>query len=120
MLNKIKETTQSSDDEIASNIIILAKNRPDIFTSTKAQVVHLLRSEIQRGKTSDHSCWNSTSEQKLEESVGSVEAFPELGSQSVRIRRIETNGSNQEISTSVQELPCNLRAEQTFLARYPG
>merc|ERR1711977_481051 len=38
LLNKIKETTLASDEEIASNIVNLARNRPDIFDSTKIEI----------------------------------------------------------------------------------
>lgn len=52
MLNKIKETTKASDDEIASNILSLARTRPDIFGSTQDEVGAIVKAEIESRKIS--------------------------------------------------------------------
>merc|ERR1711964_300712 len=52
MLNKIKDSTKASDDQITSNILNLARKRPEVFGSTNNEVMMMVSSEIEQRKIS--------------------------------------------------------------------
>ncbi|CAA7032536.1 unnamed protein product [Microthlaspi erraticum] len=48
MFAKIRETTLAQDDEIAKNIVGLARLRPDIFGTTEEEVSNAVKAEIEK------------------------------------------------------------------------
>ncbi|KAJ0257005.1 splicing factor 3A subunit 1 [Hirschfeldia incana] len=50
MFAKIRETTLAQDDEIAKNIVGLARLRPDIFGTTEEEVSNAVKAEIEKKK----------------------------------------------------------------------
>nr|XP_010912053.1 probable splicing factor 3A subunit 1 [Elaeis guineensis] len=50
MMAKIRETTLAADDEIARNIVGLARTRPDIFGTTEEEVSNAVKAEIEKKK----------------------------------------------------------------------
>ncbi|KAM1652776.1 hypothetical protein ACFX13_005376 [Malus domestica] len=50
MFAKIRGTTLAQDDEISSNIVGLARTRPDIFGTTEEEVSNAVRVEIEKKK----------------------------------------------------------------------
>uniref|UniRef100_A0A2P2MQL0 Uncharacterized protein MANES_04G066600 n=1 Tax=Rhizophora mucronata TaxID=61149 RepID=A0A2P2MQL0_RHIMU len=48
MFAKIRETTLAVDDEIARNIVGLARTRPDIFGTTEEEVSNAVKAEIEK------------------------------------------------------------------------
>ncbi|KAJ0247991.1 splicing factor 3A subunit 1 [Hirschfeldia incana] len=50
MFAKIRETTLAQDDEIAKNILGLARLRPDIFGTTEEEVSNAVKAEIEKKK----------------------------------------------------------------------
>ncbi|KAF5737925.1 splicing factor 3A subunit 1 [Tripterygium wilfordii] len=50
MFAKIRETTLAQDDEIAKNIVGLARTRPDIFGTTEEEVSNAVKAEIEKKK----------------------------------------------------------------------
>ncbi|CAH8389000.1 unnamed protein product [Eruca vesicaria subsp. sativa] len=50
MFAKIRETTLAQDDEIAKNIVGLARLRPDIFGTTAEEVSNAVKAEIEKKK----------------------------------------------------------------------
>ncbi|XP_010523414.1 PREDICTED: probable splicing factor 3A subunit 1 [Tarenaya hassleriana] len=48
MFAKIRETTLAQDDEIARNIVGLARTRPDIFGTTEEEVSNAVKAEIEK------------------------------------------------------------------------
>ncbi|PIA51383.1 hypothetical protein AQUCO_01100304v1 [Aquilegia coerulea] len=50
MMAKIRETTLAQDDEISTNIVGLARTRPDIFGTTEEEVSNAVKAEIEKKK----------------------------------------------------------------------
>ncbi|KAK4797221.1 hypothetical protein SAY86_029547 [Trapa natans] len=50
MFSKLRETTIAQDDEIARNIVGLARTRPDIFGTTEEEVSNAVKAEIEKTK----------------------------------------------------------------------
>nr|XP_029118322.1 probable splicing factor 3A subunit 1 [Elaeis guineensis] len=50
MMAKIRETTLAADDEIARNIVGLARTRPNIFGTTEEEVSNAVKAEIEKKK----------------------------------------------------------------------
>jgi len=53
MLGKLRGSTAASDEEIARNVVSLARTRPDIFGSTDHEVSVALSAEMERGKADE-------------------------------------------------------------------
>jgi splicing factor 3A subunit 1 len=53
MLGKLRGSTSASDEEIARNVVSLARTRPDIFGSTDQEVSVALSAEMERGKADE-------------------------------------------------------------------
>ena len=47
MLGKMRETTRASDEEIAANLMTLAKTRPDIFATTEQELEGVMREAVE-------------------------------------------------------------------------
>merc|ERR1711988_2024898 len=61
MLDKLKETTKASDDEIAFNIFNLAQHRPDIFAPTSNEKPTLSSTNLTKSNPSSIKSFNKHS-----------------------------------------------------------
>lgn len=60
MLGKLRGSTAASDEEIARNVVSLARTRPDIFGSTDEEVSVALSAEMERRKADERAASSAT------------------------------------------------------------
>lgn len=65
MLAKIRDVSYASDEEIANNVVGLAKTRPDIFGSTDDEVSVAVSNEIERNRSGS-----------IDEQLASIQSMP--------------------------------------------